>query len=185
MQENLQENVRNIQKQAEAELAHAAEQDRGAQAASSMQRELRNREGPDPLEELHSQVTPLLLTFCILTWQVYPAHKTRHTTLFSSCQMSSLSTKALSMLMSVTPMRSHFWNLWASVSKCPYVEEVGYPAQGNMQGRPGSGRQGKQVKGQSKTGRQKGAELKRRPSSPGERRIHAPAEDTAETHGET
>ena len=158
MQENLQENVRNVQKQAEAELAHAAEQDRGAQAASSMQRELRNREGPDPLEELHSQVTPLLLTFCILTWQVYPAHKTRHTTLFLSCQMSSLSTKALSMLMSITLMRSHFWNLWASVSKCPYVEEVGYPAQGKHAGaawqwETGQAGQGSEQNWQAKRGR--------------------------------
>ena len=62
MQESLQENVRNVQKQAEAELAQAAEQDRGAQAASSMQREFRTRDGPDPLEDLHSQVRSLHLT---------------------------------------------------------------------------------------------------------------------------
>ena len=55
-QESLQENVRNAQKQAEAELVDAAEQDRGAQAASSLQRELRNRDGPDPLEEINPQV---------------------------------------------------------------------------------------------------------------------------------
>lgn len=42
--------------QAENELALAAEDDRGTQAANSLRRELRGREGPDPLEESNSQV---------------------------------------------------------------------------------------------------------------------------------
>ena len=62
MQESLQQDVRNVQKEAEAELAQSAEQDRGAQAASSMQRDLRTRDGPDPLEDLHAQVKTLPLT---------------------------------------------------------------------------------------------------------------------------
>lgn len=56
MQESLHKNARKAQKQAETELAEAAEQDRGAQAASSLQRELRNRDGQSMLEDPNSQV---------------------------------------------------------------------------------------------------------------------------------
>ena len=56
MQESLQENVRRAEDQAAAELTQAAEYDRGAQAANSLRREMRGREGPDPIEEHNSQV---------------------------------------------------------------------------------------------------------------------------------
>ena len=62
VQESLQEKVRRAQNEAEHELAQAAETDRGAQAASSLRRDLSAREGPNPLEDFDSQVT---LTFSL------------------------------------------------------------------------------------------------------------------------
>ena len=56
MQESLHEKVKKVQSQVDQELTQAAEIDRGAQAASSLRRELRSREGPDPLEASDTQV---------------------------------------------------------------------------------------------------------------------------------